>query len=224
MLPDCIPSGNSIPTLQVWWPVSPSVSFLPLIYPLIPCSGGALVLSVVGLRLLRGSFGELSRQHIIFIFTLLFFNFDYEHYSESLPLDYFVISLLFYKVGRCSEGVWLWVCLKLWCSLCFVVLRLVAQSSFYCHLHFTLAIFMGISCSFGSATFTDTSYPLICAILSIRCGVGCVVFLDSSTRCTTNILHDANGITVQCSSEPHCGQHPLYHILCKTCEVLGEKL
>ena len=62
-------------------------------------SGAALVLSIIGLRLLRGSYTELSRQHMIFIFTLFFFNFDYEHYSESLPLDYFVISLLFYKVG-----------------------------------------------------------------------------------------------------------------------------
>ena len=66
-------------------------------------SGAALVLSVIGVRLLRGSYSELSRQHIIFIFTLLFFNFDYEHYSESLPLDYFVISLVFYKVGGASS-------------------------------------------------------------------------------------------------------------------------
>ena len=74
-------------------------------------SGGALVLSVIGVRLLRGSYSELSRQHIIFIFTLLFFNFDYEHYSESLPLDYFVISLVFYKVGGaggyCGPQFWM---------------------------------------------------------------------------------------------------------------------
>ena len=63
-------------------------------------SGAALVLSVIGVRLLRGSYTELSRQHIIFIFTLFFFNFDYEHLSESLPLDYFIISLLFYKVNK----------------------------------------------------------------------------------------------------------------------------
>ena len=70
-------------------------------------SGAALLLSVVGLRVLRGSYTELSRQHMIFIFTLFFFNFDYEHYSESLPLDYFVISLIFYKVGRTGgSNIW----------------------------------------------------------------------------------------------------------------------
>jgi len=50
------------------------------------------------------------------------------------------------------------------------------------------------------------------------------MFLDSSLRCTAHILHDTDGITVQCSSEPHSGQHSLYHILCETCEVLGEEL
>ena len=69
-------------------------------------SGAALVLSIIGLRLLRGSYTELSRQHMIFIFTLFFFNFDYEHYSESLPLDYFVISLIFYKVGEIGACIW----------------------------------------------------------------------------------------------------------------------
>ena len=72
-------------------------------------SGAALVLSIIGVRLLRGSFTELSRQHIIFIFTLLFFNFDYEHYSESLPLDYFVISLVFYKVGGAGGYCSVWI-------------------------------------------------------------------------------------------------------------------
>ncbi|CAI8048371.1 Pecanex-like protein 1 [Geodia barretti] len=65
--------------------------------PLMIPSGAALVLTVAGMKLFRSSFTELSRQYLVFIFTLFFFNFDYRHLSEGLPLDYLIIGILFSK-------------------------------------------------------------------------------------------------------------------------------
>ena len=129
-------------------------------------SGAALLLSVVGLRVLRGSYTELSRQHMIFIFTLFFFNFDYEHYSESLPLDYFVISLIFYKVGRTGgSNMWDQIFIFL-----FLVLWFAAQDSFYCHLHFTLAVLEGLRGTSSVTATVDTTYPnVLIHVLGSRC-------------------------------------------------------
>ena len=67
-------------------------------------SGAALVISVTGLKIIRHAFGELSRQHMLLILTVLFFNFDYAHLAEGFPLDYFIMSIIFYKVSiSCLE-------------------------------------------------------------------------------------------------------------------------
>ncbi len=63
-----------------------------------PYSGAALVVGVVGLKLVRSAYTELSRQLFVLIFALFFFNFDYAHLSEGLPLDYFIIAILSNKV------------------------------------------------------------------------------------------------------------------------------
>lgn len=62
------------------------------------CSGAAIVVTVAGLKIIRLAWTELSRQYTILIFTLFFFSFDYRHLSEGLPLDYFIIAILFFKV------------------------------------------------------------------------------------------------------------------------------
>ena len=62
------------------------------------CSGAAVVLTVAGLKIIRLAWTELSRQYLVLIFTLFFFSFDYRHLSEGLPLDYFIIAILFFKV------------------------------------------------------------------------------------------------------------------------------
>ena len=69
-----------------------------------PPSGAAAVVTVVGLKLTRSSYTELSRQHLVLIFTLFFFSFDYAHLSEGLPLDYFIIAILFNKVYNCCPS------------------------------------------------------------------------------------------------------------------------
>ena len=61
-------------------------------------SGAAAAMTIVGMKLIRSAYTELSRQHLVFIFTLLFFSFDYAHLSEGLPLDYFIIAILMNKV------------------------------------------------------------------------------------------------------------------------------
>ena len=62
-------------------------------------SGAALVVAVVGMKIFRSAYSEVSRQHVVLILSLLFFNVDYRHLSEGLPLDYFITAILFNKVS-----------------------------------------------------------------------------------------------------------------------------
>ncbi|KAL2098737.1 hypothetical protein ACEWY4_005217 [Coilia grayii] len=59
---------------------------------------GALVITVAGLKLLRSSFSSPTHQYITVLFTILFFTFDYQHLSETLLLDLFLMSILFSKL------------------------------------------------------------------------------------------------------------------------------
>ncbi|XP_075718716.1 pecanex-like protein 2 isoform X2 [Rhinoderma darwinii] len=58
----------------------------------------AFFIAVSGLKLLRSSFCNPSQQYIILGFTVILFQFDYSSISESFLLDFYVISILFYKV------------------------------------------------------------------------------------------------------------------------------
>ena len=69
------------------------------------CSGAAAALTIAGMKILRTAWTDLPRQYFILIFTLFFFNFDYVHLSEGLPLDYFIIAILFIKVWQVCIGV-----------------------------------------------------------------------------------------------------------------------
>lgn len=60
--------------------------------------GAALVVAVVGMKIFRSAYSEVSRQHVVLILSLLFFNVDYRHLSEGLPLDYFITAILFNKI------------------------------------------------------------------------------------------------------------------------------
>ena len=60
---------------------------------------GPLVITVTGMKLLRSSFTSVSRQHIILIWTVLFFEFDYQNHSETFPIDYFIMSIFVDKVS-----------------------------------------------------------------------------------------------------------------------------
>ena len=64
-----------------------------------PHSGAAAALTIAGMKILRTAWTDLPRQHLILIFTLFFFNYDYAHLSEGLPLNYFIIAILFVKVS-----------------------------------------------------------------------------------------------------------------------------
>lgn len=58
-----------------------------------------LLTTVAGLKLLRSSFCDPSFQFLTLLFTLVFFHFDCPHASESFLLDFFIMSILFHKVG-----------------------------------------------------------------------------------------------------------------------------
>ena len=66
-------------------------------------SGGPAVICIMGLKLLRGSFSESSRQHLVLLWTVLFFHFDYSHSSETFVVDYFFMSIFMNKVRLESE-------------------------------------------------------------------------------------------------------------------------
>ncbi|XP_029397007.1 pecanex-like protein 1 isoform X6 [Mus pahari] len=59
---------------------------------------GALLITIAGLKLLRSSFSSPTYQYITVIFTVLFFKFDYEAFSETMLLDLFFMSILFSKL------------------------------------------------------------------------------------------------------------------------------
>lgn len=53
---------------------------------------------IMGLKLLRSSFSDCSRQHLVLLWTVLFFHFDYRHSSETFVVDYFFMSIFMNKV------------------------------------------------------------------------------------------------------------------------------
>ncbi|XP_077342325.1 pecanex-like protein 2 isoform X2 [Lithobates pipiens] len=58
----------------------------------------SLLISIAGLKLLRSCFCSPIHQYLVFGFTVLFFLFDYHIVSESFLLDFYFITILFYKV------------------------------------------------------------------------------------------------------------------------------
>uniref|UniRef100_A0A8C3SYH0 Pecanex-like protein n=1 Tax=Chelydra serpentina TaxID=8475 RepID=A0A8C3SYH0_CHESE len=72
----------------------------------------ALLITMAGMKLLRCSFCCPPQQYVALGFTVLFFHFDYQRYSEGFLIDYFVMSILFsklwdllYKLRFVSTGV-----------------------------------------------------------------------------------------------------------------------
>ncbi|XP_024424237.2 pecanex-like protein 1 isoform X4 [Desmodus rotundus] len=59
---------------------------------------GALMITIAGLKLLRSSFSSPTYQYVTVIFTVLFFQIDYEAFSETMLLDLFFMSILFNKL------------------------------------------------------------------------------------------------------------------------------
>uniref|UniRef100_A0A8C5PP70 Pecanex-like protein n=1 Tax=Leptobrachium leishanense TaxID=445787 RepID=A0A8C5PP70_9ANUR len=59
---------------------------------------GALLITIAGMKLLRSSYSSPTCQYATFIFTVLFFTFDYKECSEKLLLDLFFMSILFSKL------------------------------------------------------------------------------------------------------------------------------
>ncbi|XP_044128287.1 pecanex-like protein 1 isoform X4 [Bufo gargarizans] len=59
---------------------------------------GALLITIAGMKLLRSSYSSPTCQYATFIFTILFFTFDYKDCSEKLLLDLFFMSILFSKL------------------------------------------------------------------------------------------------------------------------------
>ncbi|XP_066281752.1 pecanex-like protein 1 isoform X2 [Branchiostoma lanceolatum] len=59
---------------------------------------GSAVVSLCGLKLLRGSFSNTLHQHVILIFTYFFFRYDFPHSSETFLIDYYCMSILFSKL------------------------------------------------------------------------------------------------------------------------------
>ncbi|XP_004451084.2 pecanex-like protein 2 isoform X1 [Dasypus novemcinctus] len=54
---------------------------------------------IAGMKLLRTSFCNPVHQFVTLSFTVIFFHFDYKNISESFLLDFFMVSILFSKLG-----------------------------------------------------------------------------------------------------------------------------
>ncbi|CAH1791928.1 unnamed protein product [Owenia fusiformis] len=59
--------------------------------------GGTAVIVVCSLKVFRNAFSDTPKQHLILMFTFLFFKYDYRHSSETLLIDYFIFSIIFSK-------------------------------------------------------------------------------------------------------------------------------
>ena len=130
-----------------------------------PLSGAALVTTVVGLRVLRYAYGELSRQHMILTLTVLFFNFDYAHLSEGFPLDYFIMSIIFYKVSCvCIPGI---VSAAAQLSLDLTGVRSPAQDEVHIRLHRSLECQLELHQACLHPAAAHPSYPLTGAAMLI---------------------------------------------------------
>ena len=57
------------------------------------------------MKLFRSAYSELSRQHVVLILSLLFFNVDYAHLNEGFPFNYFITAILFSKVREYTYTV-----------------------------------------------------------------------------------------------------------------------
>ncbi|XP_067877905.1 pecanex-like protein 3 isoform X2 [Heterodontus francisci] len=57
-----------------------------------------LFITVAGMKLLRSSFCCPCHQYVTLSFTVLFFRFDYSHFSETFLLDYYFMSILCSKL------------------------------------------------------------------------------------------------------------------------------
>ncbi|GCB83979.1 hypothetical protein scyTo_0024834, partial [Scyliorhinus torazame] len=58
-----------------------------------------LFMTVAGLKLLRSSFCCPCHQYVTLSFTILFFRFDYSHFSETFLLDYYFMSIICSKAS-----------------------------------------------------------------------------------------------------------------------------
>ncbi|XP_043916413.1 pecanex-like protein 3 isoform X2 [Protopterus annectens] len=58
----------------------------------------ALLITVAGMKLLRSAFCCPAQQYVTLSFTILFFNVDYNRFSEGFLVDYYFMSVLFSKL------------------------------------------------------------------------------------------------------------------------------
>lgn len=115
---------------------------------MFPRSCDVLLTTVAGLKLLRSSFCDPSFQFITLLFTLVFFHFDCPHASESFLLDFFVMSIVFHKVGECFFGVFFW--LSRWFSSSFPWIS-SQMRELLLKLHFILVYIAPWQIAWGSA-------------------------------------------------------------------------
>nr|XP_054759247.1 pecanex-like protein 1 [Lytechinus pictus] len=69
--------------------------------------GGAILMSICGVKLLRGAYGDTARQYPILAFTALFFKYDYTAGSETYLTDYFVIHYFIMTILLTKIYEWL---------------------------------------------------------------------------------------------------------------------
>ncbi|XP_039432093.1 protein pecanex [Culex pipiens pallens] len=63
-------------------------------------SVGTMLVVVSGLKCVRNAYSDIGSQYIILVFTVLFFQQDYQVSSEKFLIDYFFVSILYRKISE----------------------------------------------------------------------------------------------------------------------------
>ncbi|OQV20264.1 Pecanex-like protein 1 [Hypsibius exemplaris] len=58
----------------------------------------SVLLTIAGLKFLKLAFRDAENQYLVLAFTFLFFRFDFAHRTEGFLLDYWLVSIFYYKL------------------------------------------------------------------------------------------------------------------------------
>nr|XP_045006672.1 pecanex-like protein 2 isoform X4 [Jaculus jaculus] len=154
------------------------------------------LLTTAAMKLLRASFCNPAHQFIHLGFTVIFFRFDYKGISESFLLDFFIVSIVFNKLGDLLH--------KLQFVLAYVApWQMAWGSSFHVFAqlfavpHSALLFFQ----AFASALFSTPLSPFLGSVIFITSYVRPVKFWEKSYN-TKRVDNSNTRLAVQMERDP----------------------
>lgn len=118
----------------------------------------AFLVVVCGLKCLRSCYSDQSSQYLILTFTALFHQYDYNFIRQTFLVEYFIISIVYYKIYE--------LLLKVSNKIlgCINILILMFSGTICCNLHRSVANHVGQCISrFCSTVLCTTFCDALCA-------------------------------------------------------------